>query len=221
MLKPGAKLPVFSLKDQNGNSFNNKSLSGQRVVFYFYPKDDTPGCTKEACNFRDNLPKFSKLQVPVYGISADDEKTHNKFITKYDLNFSLLSDTDHALCEAFGTWVEKSMYGKKYFGIQRSTFLISADGKIEKVWEKVSPEFHAREILDYLSGKSTGEDEKVVSAPKSVAKKTPAKKVAPTKKLAETSVKKIASTKAAAKKVPPKKAPAKKVAAKKTPSRKK
>jgi thioredoxin-dependent peroxiredoxin len=216
MLKPGAKLPAFSLKDQNGNTFNNKSIGGQRVVFYFYPKDDTPGCTKEACNFRDNLPKFSKLQVPVYGISADDEKAHNKFINKYDLNFSLLADTDHSLCEAFGTWVEKSMYGKKYFGIQRSTFLISADGKIENVWEKVSPEFHAREILDYLAGKPPREDRKAASAGPSVAKKAPTK----------AAVKKVAPAKKAAKKVPVKKAvatkaPAKKVAIKKAPSKKK
>jgi thioredoxin-dependent peroxiredoxin len=216
MLKPGAKLPAFSLKDQNGNTFNNKSVSGQRVVFYFYPKDDTPGCTKEACNFRDNLPKFSKLQVPVYGISADDEKAHSKFITKYDLNFSLLADTDHAVCEAFGTWVEKSMYGKKYFGIQRSTFLISADGKIEKVWEKVSPEFHAREILDYFAGKPSREDEKTVSASLSAAKKTPAKAAA--KKVV--TAKKVAK-KPAAKKAVAKKTPAKKVVIKKTASKKK
>jgi thioredoxin-dependent peroxiredoxin len=216
MLKPGAKLPAFSLKDQNGNTFNNKSVNGQRVVFYFYPKDDTPGCTKEACNFRDNLPKFSKLQVPVYGISADDEKAHNKFISKYDLNFSLLADTDHAVCEAFGTWVEKSMYGKKYFGIQRSTFLISADGKIEKVWEKVSPEFHAREILDYLAGRPSYEDGKAALAAQSVAKKAAVKKTAPAKKLASTPAKK-----APAKKVVPSKVPAKKAAVKKTPSKKK
>jgi thioredoxin-dependent peroxiredoxin len=201
MIKVGAKLPDFSLKDENGNTFNSKGLNGQRAVLYCYPKDDTPGCTKEACNFRDNLPKFSKLMIPVYGISADDEKAHSKFIKKYDLNFSLLADPDHAVCEAFGTWVEKSMYGKKYFGIQRSTFVISADGKIEKIWEKVSPEFHAREVLDYLSGK----------APASIDEVVP-KKIAAKKAIA----KKVAKSPAAAKKVVIKKATVKKAAAKKS-----
>jgi thioredoxin-dependent peroxiredoxin len=215
MIKPGNKLPAFALKDENGNVLTNKGLAGQRAVLYFYPKDDTPGCTKEACNFRDNLPKFGKLNIPVYGISADDEKVHGKFIKKYDLNFSLLADIDHQVCDAFGTWVEKSMYGKKYFGIQRSTFLISADGKIEKVWEKVSPEFHAREILDYLSGKPEKPAEVKTPAKKAMPKKAVVKKAANTK-LPEkkTSAKKTAVS-ATVKKTAPKKLAIKKVVSRK------
>jgi thioredoxin-dependent peroxiredoxin len=210
MLKPGNKVPAFAIKDENGNLLSNKSISGQRVVLYFYPKDDTPGCTKEACSFRDNLPKFGKLNIPVFGISADDEKAHSKFIKKYDLNFSLLADVDHAVCDAFGTWVEKSMYGKKYFGIQRSTFLIGADGKIEKVWEKVSPEFHAREILDYLSGnpEQAGalEDAKPKKVAKTAAVKTPAEKTAVKAVVKKVTAKKTVAKKAAVKKVSVKKA---------------
>jgi thioredoxin-dependent peroxiredoxin len=216
MLKPGNKVPAFAIKDENGNLLSNKSISGQKVVLYFYPKDDTPGCTKEACNFRDNLPKFGKLNIPVFGISADDEKAHSKFIKKYDLNFSLLADVDHAVCDAFGTWVEKSMYGKKYFGIQRSTFLIGADGKIEKVWEKVSPEFHAREILDYLSGKPEKIDALEDAKPKKIVAKTTAVKTPAKKAAVKAAVKKVTAKKAVAKKAAVKKVPVKKV-----PSRKK
>ncbi|MEO6171812.1 MAG: thioredoxin-dependent thiol peroxidase, partial [Arenimonas sp.] len=169
MLKIGDAVPDFHLNNEDGNTISNAGLEGQRFVLYFYPKDDTPGCTKEACGFRDNLPAFDKLKVPVFGISADDEKAHGKFVKKYNLNFSLLADPDHATCDAFGTWVEKSMYGRKYFGIQRATFVISGKGKVEQVWEKVSPEGHAEEVVAYLNGTSLPKKE-------SVKKAAPAKK---------------------------------------------
>jgi len=151
MLKTGDRAPAFSLASDDGHIVTSASLKGQRYVLYFYPKDDTPGCTKEACGFRDNLPKFSKLGVPVFGLSADDENRHAKFVTKYSLNFPLLSDPDHELLEAYGAWVEKNLYGRKYMGIQRSTFVVGGNGKIEQVWEKVSPEKHAGEVLAWLS----------------------------------------------------------------------
>jgi thioredoxin-dependent peroxiredoxin len=218
MLKIGAAVPSFNLKTEAGKAISSASLKGQRFVIYFYPKDDTPGCTKEACGFRDNLPAFNKLKVPVFGISADDEKAHGKFVNKYALNFPLLADPDHKTCDAFGTWVEKSMYGKKYFGIQRATFVIADTGKIEHVWEKVSPEGHAEEVLVYLNGGNTkaASTVKKTTLVKTPAKKSLAKKVA-AKKVA---VKKPIAKKAAAKKVVAKKAPAKKATAKKSATKK-
>ena len=168
MLKIGDRAPTFSLASDDGDIVNSTSLKDQRYVLYFYPKDDTPGCTKEACAFRDNLPKFSKLGVPVFGVSADDEKKHAKFVNKYALNFPLLSDPDHELIEACGAWVEKNLYGRKYMGIQRCTFVVGGNGKIEQVWEKVSPETHAGEVLAYLSGKPAA---KAAPAKKAAAKK--------------------------------------------------
>lgn len=219
MLKIGDAVPDFHLNNEDGNTISNAGLEGQRFVLYFYPKDDTPGCTKEACGFRDNLPAFDKLSVPVFGISADDEKAHGKFVKKYNLNFSLLADPDHTTCDAFGTWVEKSMYGRKYFGIQRATFVIAANGKIEKVWGKVSPEGHAEEVLAFLSGSAAvkaGKPTKAAKASKVVTKKTAAKTV-PAKKLAvnKTIVKKAPAKKPAAKKAEVKKSPVKKAAVKK------
>ena len=169
MLRIGDSAPAFSLASDDGHIVSSASLKGQRYVLYFYPKDDTPGCTKEACAFRDNLPAFGKLGVPVFGLSADEEKSHAKFVKKYGLNFPLLSDPDHELLDAYGAWVEKNMYGRKYMGIQRSTFVIAANGKIEQVWEKVSPETHAEEVIAYLRGKK-------VAAKKIVAKKAAVKK---------------------------------------------
>jgi thioredoxin-dependent peroxiredoxin len=218
MLKIGAAVPNFHLNNEEGKTISNVGLEGQRFIIYFYPKDDTPGCTKEACGFRDNLPKFNKLKVPVFGISADDEKAHTKFIKKYDLNFSLLADPDHKTCEAFGTWVEKSMYGKKYFGIQRSSFVIGVDGKVEQVWEKVSPEGHAEEVLAYLNA---GVGKKPAPAKKAVAVKIPAQKAIakkiPTKK---TLAAKVVIKKTAAKKALVKKTLVKKTALKKTTPKK-
>ena len=219
MLTIGAAVPNFHLNNEDGKTISNVGLEGQRFVLYFYPKDDTPGCTKEACGFRDNLPAFNKLDVPVFGISADDEKAHGKFVKKYNLNFSLLADPEHKTCEAFGVWVEKNMYGKKYFGIQRSTFVIAGNGKIEQVWAKVSPESHAEEVLAYLNSvtpKKTASVKKaaLVKAPtkKAIAKKTTTKK-AVVKKVA---AKKMPTKKAAVKKSVTKKVPAKKTAAKKS-----
>lgn len=214
MLKIGDTIPAFHLNNEEGNTISNAGLEGQRFVLYFYPKDDTPGCTKEACGFRDNLPAFDKLKVPVFGISADDEKAHGKFVKKYSLNFSLLADPDHSTCEAFGTWVEKSMYGKKYFGIQRASFVIAGSGKIEQVWEKVSPDGHAEEVLAYLGGSDSPKavaTKKAAPVKKAAAKKAPVKKVAANK----TAPKKVPAKKILAKKAPAKKAPATKVAAKK------
>ena len=223
MLTIGATAPDFHLNNEEGKTISNAGLEGQRFVLYFYPKDDTPGCTKQACGFRDNLPAFNKLNVPVFGISADDEKTHGKFVKKYNLNFSLLADPEHSICDAFGVWVEKNMYGKKYFGIQRSTFVISGNGKIEQVWAKVSPETHAEEVLAYLNagaGKKTSSLKKapgVMATAKQVPdKKAVTKKVTPKKAVA----KKTVTKKAVTKKIPAKKAVAKKAIVKKAPARK-
>lgn len=170
MLKVGDPVPEFELMSQHG-PVKSSDLRGKRYVLYFYPADDTPGCTKEACSFRDNLPKFESLGVPVYGVSPQDVKSKQKFAAKHALNFPLLADTDHNVAEAFGAWGEKSMYGKKYMGILRTTFVIGADGKVEHVWEKVKPEGHAEEVYRWLNPSA-----EEAAAPK------PAKKTAPTKK---------------------------------------
>lgn len=223
MLPIGATAPDFHLNNEEGKTISNAGLEGQRFVLYFYPKDDTPGCTKQACGFRDNLPAFNKLNVPVFGISADDEKTHGKFVKKYNLNFSLLADPEHSICDAFGVWVEKNMYGKKYFGIQRSTFIIGTDGKIEQVWAKVSPETHAEEVLAYLNA---GSAKKTAAVKKVLTFKTPAKKVLDKKTATKTASakklagKKVVSNRAVAKKMPTKKAATKKTVVKKTPVKK-
>jgi peroxiredoxin Q/BCP len=150
MLDIGSQVPDFSLSSDSGAVVSSAELRGQRYVLYFYPKDDTPGCTKEACAFRDALPDFDALDVKVFGVSADPLKAHEKFVRKYQLNFPLLSDPDRVLIEGMGVWVEKSMYGKTYFGIQRASFVIAANGRIAKVWPKVSPEKHAQEVRDWL-----------------------------------------------------------------------
>ena len=221
MLKIGDPAPAFSLASDTGHIISSEALKGQRYVLYFYPKDDTPGCTKEACAFRDNLPAFSRLGVPVFGLSADDEKSHARFVRKYSLNFPLLSDPDHELLTAYGAWVEKSMYGRSYMGIQRSTFVVDGNGRIEQVWEKVSPETHAAEVHAYLSGGATPAKPKAPPVKKAPTKKTATKKVA-TKKVV---TKKAPMGKAAAKKVSTRKTPAKKAAAanksaKKAPAKK-
>jgi thioredoxin-dependent peroxiredoxin len=150
-LKVGDKAPGFSLPASTGKTISLSDYAGQkRVVLYFYPKDDTPGCTKEACSFRDTLPRIDAKDTVVLGVSADDLKAHDKFIAKYQLNFPLLSDADHKTAEAYGAWGEKSMYGKKYFGMIRKTFIIGKDGKLEHVFDKVSPEGHGEEILQLI-----------------------------------------------------------------------
>lgn len=168
MLAVGDRVPDFVMASDSAGSVAAKALRGTRYLVYFYPKDDTPGCTKEACAFRDNLPAFKDLGVPVYGVSADDLKAHGKFVQKYQLNFPLLT-ADQATLEAFGVWVEKSMYGKKYFGIARASFVIGADGVVEMVWPKVSPEGHAAEVLAYLGGAATAAPAKA-TRPKAPAK---------------------------------------------------
>jgi len=143
----GDKAPSFSLPADGGGKVSLKDLKGKTVVLYFYPKDDTSGCTAEACAFRDALPDFSKMEAEIIGISRDPVKSHDKFKAKYDLTFPLVSDEDGTVCEAYGTWVEKSMYGRKYMGIERSTFLIDGKGVIRNVWRKVKVPAHADEVL--------------------------------------------------------------------------
>ena len=167
MLKVGDSVPDFVLESESG-PVSSKGLKGRRYVLYFYPKDDTPGCTVEACEFRDNLPKFEKVNVPVFGVSADDLKAHARFAKKHGLNFTLLSDPERKLIEAAGLWVEKSMYGKKYMGVQRSTLAVDENGLIAQAWEKVKPEGHAEEVLAWL-GTAPGDE-------KAAATKKPAKK---------------------------------------------
>ena len=151
-LKPGDKAPTFKLPASTDEAIDLADYKGQRVVLYFYPRADTPGCTKEACGFRDAIAGYKKLGVPVFGVSPDPVKDVKEFAEKFKLNFPLLADEDHAVCEKYGVWQEKSMYGKKYMGAARTTFVISGDGKIEHVFEKVKPEGHDQEVLAYLKG---------------------------------------------------------------------
>ena len=150
-LKEGMKAPEFTVPSSTGKEISLKDVRGKkRVVLYFYPKDDTPGCTVEACGFRDNIKKVEQADAVVWGVSPDNTDSHDKFITKFKLPFTLLSDTDKKICQAYGVWVEKSMYGKTYMGVARTTFIIGKDGTIEKIFEKVKPEAHAQEVLDQL-----------------------------------------------------------------------
>jgi len=150
-LKIGDKAPDFQAKDQNGNAIRLDQFRGKKVVLYFYPKDNTPGCTAEACNIRDNYRDFLNKGYVVLGVSGDSEKSHQNFIDKYDLPFPLISDQDKNVIKAYGAWGEKSMYGKKYEGIIRMTFIISEDGFIEKIIEKVKTKDHSRQIFEELS----------------------------------------------------------------------
>jgi peroxiredoxin Q/BCP len=147
MLTPGDKAPPFALVSHEGQAIRLADLKGRPVVLYFYPKDDTPGCTKEACSFRDAWGEIQAAGAAVLGVSPDDMTSHQKFRVKYRLPFPLLSDPDHAVAEAYGAWGEKSMYGKKYEGILRTTFLIDGSGVVRRVFEKVRPEGHAEEVL--------------------------------------------------------------------------
>ena len=144
----GDKALAFTLPADGGGEVSLKDFRGKTVVLYFYPKDDTSGCTAEACAFRDALPDFSKVKAQVLGISRDPVKSHDKFKAKYDLTFPLLSDEDGKVCEAYGVWVEKSMYGRKYMGIERSTFVIDGKGVIRNVWRKVKVPGHAEAMLE-------------------------------------------------------------------------
>lgn len=147
----GKKAPAFKLKDQDGNNVSLKDFLGQKVVLYFYPKDDTSGCTKEACSFRDNLPDFNKIKAVILGVSADSVASHKKFQEKYNLPFTLLSDEDKKVVNNYGVWVEKSMYGRKYMGIERTTFIIDEKGKIKKIFNKVKVDGHTEEVLSALN----------------------------------------------------------------------
>ena len=149
-LKEGDIAPDFSLSSSLGKNISLKDYRGKKVILYFYPKDDTPGCTKEACSFRDELPKFENANSVVLGVSADDLDSHQKFITKYNLPFPLLSDMDTKISKAYGVYKLKNMYGKKYWGIERTTFLIDERGKIEKIFSKVKVDGHSEELLALL-----------------------------------------------------------------------
>ena len=151
LLSPGDKAPDFRTSDQDGEAVSLKDFRGRKVVLYFYPKDDTPGCTKEACSFRDGFAAFRRRKVEVLGVSVDDEKSHRKFAEKYSLPFRLLADPEKKIVKTYGVWGEKSMYGRKYMGTLRVTYLIDEKGQIAAVWPKVKPDGHAEEILDRKS----------------------------------------------------------------------
>ena len=146
-LTVGQKAPDFTVLNDQGEKVKLSDLKGKKVVLYFYPKDDTPGCTKEACAFRDGIAQIKKKGAVVLGVSADSVESHQKFKKKFDLTFPLVSDESGKVCEAYGTWAEKSMYGKKYMGIERSTFLIDDKGVIRGIWRKVKVPGHAEEVL--------------------------------------------------------------------------
>ena len=148
MVELGKKAPAFKMPTDGGGTVALKDLKGQKVVLYFYPKDDTPGCTKEACGFRDALPDFSKIDAVIIGVSKDTVAKHDKFKAKYELPFTLASDEDGAVCEAYGTWVEKNMYGRKYMGIERATFLIDEKGVLRGEWRKVKVKGHVEDVLE-------------------------------------------------------------------------
>ena len=150
MLKPGDKAPDFKLTADNGEIISLKDFIGKKIVLYFYPKDMTSGCTQEACDFRDSIKKFEKKNTVIMGVSADDTKSHLKFKDKYDLPFTLLSDESKKMLEAYGVWQEKSMYGRKYMGIVRTTVIIDEKGKIEKLYEKVKVPGHIEDVLNNI-----------------------------------------------------------------------
>lgn len=146
----GEPAPAFELPDQTGQVISLASLKGKNVVLFFYPKADTPGCTIEACGFRDAKPQYDSADIVLLGISPDGTKDQAKFADKFNLPYSLLADADHATAEAYGVWVEKSMYGKKYMGVERTTFIIGPDGTLKHIISKVKPEGHAEEVLALL-----------------------------------------------------------------------
>ncbi len=149
--QPGTMAPDFTAPTDTGESLSLKALRGKPVVLYFYPKDDTPGCTTQACGLRDAFPRFEGVDAVVLGVSPDDVKSHQKFKKKFDLPFTLVADTDHAIAESYGVWQEKSMYGRNYMGNVRTTFVIDRKGRIARVFEKVKPEAHTEQVLEALS----------------------------------------------------------------------
>ena len=148
MLDVGDKAPAFSLEDQSGKTVKLSDFKGRKVVVYFYPKDDTPGCTREACAFRDEHSALQKAGAVVLGISPDSGPSHAKFAGKYKISFPLLADTDHSVSEKFGAWGEKTLYGRKFMGIIRSTFLVDEAGKVARVWPKVKVDGHVDQVLE-------------------------------------------------------------------------
>ena len=175
-LKVGDKAPAFTSKDQDGKTVKSSDLKGKKVVLYFYPRDMTTGCTAEACNLRDNYKLLQKQGYEVYGVSTDDEKSHQKFITKEKLPFSLLADTDKTLHEKYGTWVEKSMYGRKYMGTARVTFLIDEKGVIEDIISKVDTKNHTDQILQKETSRTSDKVSAVKKTKATSRKSRPAKK---------------------------------------------
>ena len=158
LIEVGRKAPAFTLPDQDGAKHALKDLAGSPVILFFYPKDDTSGCTKEACQFRDQLPDFKKVKARVFGISPDSVESHRKFVDKHDLNFTLLADAardgdeNPKICLKYGVWQEKSMYGRKYMGVVRTTYLIGPDGKVAERWDKVKVPGHADAVLEAVRG---------------------------------------------------------------------
>jgi thioredoxin-dependent peroxiredoxin len=150
MIEKGSKAPDFTLRADDGSEVTLSDLRGRKVVLYFYPKDDTPGCTTQACEFRDSLPRFEGVDAVVLGVSADSVESHEKFKEKFSLNFPLLADEDHEVSEAYGVWKERSMYGRKFMGIERSTFLIDESGVVAEAWRKVKPAGHAEMLMGLL-----------------------------------------------------------------------
>jgi peroxiredoxin Q/BCP len=147
LIDPGKKAPAFTLKDQQGKTHRLADYAGRPVVLFFYPKDDTPGCTTEACAFRDNLPKFKTNKAAVLGVSILDEASKARFAAKHDLTFPLLADADHAIAEKYGVWQKKSLYGRSFMGIARTTYLVGGDGKVLQRWDKVKVDGHAEAVL--------------------------------------------------------------------------
>jgi len=151
LIEPGKKAPAFTLTDQLGRTHKLSDYEGRPVVLYFYPKDDTPGCTKEACDFRDRLPKFKPSKAAVLGVSILDEKSKARFADKHDLTFPLLADADHGIAEKYGVWQKKSRYGREYMGIARTTYVIGPDGKVAKRWDNVKVDGHADAVLEAVT----------------------------------------------------------------------
>ena len=152
LIEPGRKAPAFALKDQHGDQHRLSDYAGQHVVLYFYPKDDTPGCTKESCDFQASLPTYKRRKTAVLGVSILDEKSKAKFAAKHGLTFPLLADADHAVADKYGVWQEKMRYGRKYMGIVRTTYLIDAEGKVARRWDKVAVAGHADDVLAAING---------------------------------------------------------------------
>ena len=151
LIEPGQKAPAFALKDQHGDTHRLSDYAGQPVVLYFYPKDDTPGCTQETCDFEASLPKFKPSKAAIFGVSILDEKSKAKFATKHGLTFPLLADTDHAVAEKYGVWQERSLYGRKFMGIARTTYLIGSDGKVLQRWDNVKVPGHVDAVMAALN----------------------------------------------------------------------